>query len=173
MAYCHIPYEKRSKLDQTAKKGYLEGYSETSKAYRIYIPSNMKIVVRRDAKFTEDRAFRKPREMLAKDQSGDVLLVKEKQGQQEGQAREHTPGSSTITSTSISSEGGNADSSQQMKRQDREEELVEPPTTSGRTSREVRQTPRDIEDFVGAPRTEKRHEPRRGIVDNQIDTKHW
>jgi len=103
----------------------------------------------------EDRAFRKSREMPAEDQSGDVLLVQEKQGQQ-GQVGKHTPGSSTITSTSISSEGGNADASQQMKRQDREEELVEPPTTSGRTSREVQQTPRDVEDFVRALITEKR-----------------
>jgi len=33
---------------------------------------------------------------------------------------------------------------------------MEPPTTSGRTSREVRQTLRDAEEFVGAPRAEKR-----------------
>lgn len=32
MAYCHIPDEKQSKLDQTAKKGFLLGYSDTSKA---------------------------------------------------------------------------------------------------------------------------------------------
>jgi len=46
VAYCHIPDEKRSKLDQTAEKGYLVGYIETLKAYRIYIPSSKKIVVR-------------------------------------------------------------------------------------------------------------------------------
>lgn len=34
--------------------------------------------------------------------------------------------------------------------------MIEPPTTSGRTNREVRQTLRDVEEFVGAPRTEKR-----------------
>ena len=51
--------EKRTKLDQTAEKGFFVGYSETSKAYMIYIPSNMKTVVRRDAKFMEDRAFRR------------------------------------------------------------------------------------------------------------------
>eukprot|EP00253_Pinus_taeda_P008819 PITA_08819 len=61
-----------------------------------------------------------------------------------------------MTSTSISSEGGNVDSSQQMEQQDQEEELVELPTTSGRTSREVRQTLRDTEEIVGAPRTKKR-----------------
>ncbi len=59
MAYCHIPDEKRSKLDQTAEKGYLVGYSKNPKAYRIYIPENRKIVVRQDEKFMEDRAFRK------------------------------------------------------------------------------------------------------------------
>lgn len=42
MAYCHIPDEKRNKLDQTAEKGYLVGYNETSKAYRIYIPGKQK-----------------------------------------------------------------------------------------------------------------------------------
>jgi len=115
VAYCHILDEKRSKLDQATEKGYLVGYNETSKAYKIYVPGTRKIVVRQDAKFMENRAFKKFREMPAEDQSGDVLLVQEKQGKQEGQAGEHTPGSSTITSTSISLEGGNADASQQMK----------------------------------------------------------
>jgi len=43
-----------------------------------------------------------------------------------------------------------------MERQDEEEELIEPHTTSGRTSREVRQTLRDAKEFGGAPRIEKR-----------------
>ena len=33
---------------------------------------------------------------------------------------------------------------------------MDPPTTSGRTSRELRQILRDAEEFVGAPRNEKR-----------------
>lgn len=33
---------------------------------------------------------------------------------------------------------------------------MEPPTISGRTSREVRQSLRDIEEFIRAPRAEKR-----------------
>ena len=44
--------------------------------------------------------------------------------------------------------------SQQVQQQ--EEEQLEPRTTSGRTSREVRQTLRDVEEFIGAPRAEKR-----------------
>ena len=64
--------------------------------------------MRRDAKFMEDRAFKKSREMPAEGQSLDVPLVQEKQGQQGGQTLE----SSTVTSTNISSEGGNTNSSQ-------------------------------------------------------------
>jgi hypothetical protein len=59
IVYCHIPVEKRTKLDPTTEKGILVGYSETSKAYRVYIPSTRKIVERRDIKFEEERAFRK------------------------------------------------------------------------------------------------------------------
>jgi hypothetical protein len=58
IAYCHIPAEKRTKLDPTTEKGILVGYSETSKAYRIYIPSTRKTVLRRDVKFEEERALR-------------------------------------------------------------------------------------------------------------------
>jgi transposase InsO family protein len=36
--YIHIPKEKRTKLESSGRKGIFVGYSETSKAYRIYIP---------------------------------------------------------------------------------------------------------------------------------------
>ena len=36
--YIHIPKEKRTKLDPSIKKGIFVGYSESSKAYRIYFP---------------------------------------------------------------------------------------------------------------------------------------
>jgi hypothetical protein len=35
--YIHIPKEKRNKLEASGKKGNFVGYSETSKAYIIYI----------------------------------------------------------------------------------------------------------------------------------------
>jgi len=57
LTYSHVPSEKRIKLEPMAEKGIFVGYNETSKAYRIYIPSLRKIVVRRDVKFEEDRAF--------------------------------------------------------------------------------------------------------------------
>jgi hypothetical protein len=36
--YFHVPKEKRTKLDPSGRKGTFVGYSESSKAYRIYIP---------------------------------------------------------------------------------------------------------------------------------------
>jgi hypothetical protein len=36
--YIHVPKEKRTKLDPSGRKGTFVGNSESSKAYRIYIP---------------------------------------------------------------------------------------------------------------------------------------
>ena len=36
--YIHVPKDKRTKLEPSSKKGTFVGYSESSKAYRIYIP---------------------------------------------------------------------------------------------------------------------------------------
>ena len=54
LTYSHVSSEKRTKLDPTAKKGILVGYIETTKGYRIYIPGQRKVVVRRDVRFKED-----------------------------------------------------------------------------------------------------------------------
>jgi hypothetical protein len=35
--YIHVPKEKRTKMEPSGKKGIFVGYSETSKAYRIYV----------------------------------------------------------------------------------------------------------------------------------------
>ena len=37
-------------------------YDETAKTFRIYLPSQRKVLVRRDVKFEEERAFMKSRE---------------------------------------------------------------------------------------------------------------
>ena len=63
LTYSYVPKEKRTKLGPIADKGIFVGYSETSKAYRIYIPAKRKVVVRRDVKFEEERAFRRTREL--------------------------------------------------------------------------------------------------------------
>ena len=61
LTFSHVPFEKRTKLDPTTKKGIFVGYDETSKAFHIYLPSSRKVVVRREVRF-EERAFRKSRE---------------------------------------------------------------------------------------------------------------
>eukprot|EP00253_Pinus_taeda_P003200 PITA_03200 len=68
ITYSYIPKEKRTKLEPTAEKGIFVGYSETSKAFRIYIPAQKKVVIRWDVKFKEDKAFRRSRELEYLDQ---------------------------------------------------------------------------------------------------------
>ena len=63
LTYSHVPSEKRTKLEPTAEKDIFVGYDETAKAFRIYLPSQRKVVVRRDVKFEEERAFRRSREL--------------------------------------------------------------------------------------------------------------
>jgi hypothetical protein len=61
--YIHIPKKKRTKLEPSGKKRTFVGYSETSKAYRIYIPGQKFIEVSRDVTFHEEAAFRRAREL--------------------------------------------------------------------------------------------------------------
>ena len=63
LTYSHVPSGKRRKLEPTAEKGIFVGHDETSKAFRIYLPSQRKVVVRRNVKFEEERAFRKSRDL--------------------------------------------------------------------------------------------------------------
>ena len=63
-----LPKEKRTKLEPTTEKGIFVGYSETSKAFRVYIPSSRKVVIRRDVRFEEDRAFKRSWELEYLDQ---------------------------------------------------------------------------------------------------------
>ena len=37
LTFSHVPFEKRTKLEPIAEKGIFVGYSETSKAFQIYI----------------------------------------------------------------------------------------------------------------------------------------
>ena len=39
LTFSHVPFEKSTKLELMTEKGIFVGYSETSKAYRIYIPA--------------------------------------------------------------------------------------------------------------------------------------
>jgi hypothetical protein len=57
--YIHVPKDKRKKLEPSGKKGIFIGYSESSKAYRIYVPSQQKVEINRDVTFDENITFGK------------------------------------------------------------------------------------------------------------------
>ena len=53
LTYPHVPYEKRTNLEATGERGIFAGYDEASKDYRIYLPTQRKVVVRREMIFEE------------------------------------------------------------------------------------------------------------------------
>jgi hypothetical protein len=61
--YIHVLEEKRTKLEPSSLKGILVGYNESSKAYKIYVPSQRKIVVSWDVKVDEDAWSSKSQEL--------------------------------------------------------------------------------------------------------------
>jgi hypothetical protein len=54
VCYYHVPSEKSTKLDPMGEKGILVGYSEVSKAYRIFVSARRRIVVSRGVQFEEE-----------------------------------------------------------------------------------------------------------------------
>ena len=65
--YIHIPKEKGTKLYPLGNKGIFVGYSERSKAYRIYFPRFKKIDISRDVNFDEDSSYNKSRKRPVED----------------------------------------------------------------------------------------------------------
>jgi hypothetical protein len=63
LVYIHVPKEKRTKLGPSGKKGTFVGYSEISKAYRIYVSWKKYIEVSRDVTFYEEATFRRSKEL--------------------------------------------------------------------------------------------------------------
>jgi hypothetical protein len=55
IAYAHIPSELRKKLDDKSEKCIFNGYSETSKACRLYNPITKKLILSKDVKFMENQ----------------------------------------------------------------------------------------------------------------------
>ena len=65
--YIHIAKDKRTKLDPSEQKGIFVGYSESSKAYRIYFLGFKKINISRHVTFDEDTAYNKSRKRPAEE----------------------------------------------------------------------------------------------------------
>ena len=61
LVYIHIPKEKWTKLDPSRKKSIFVGYSESSKAYKLYFLGFKTIDISRDVTFDEDSAYKKSR----------------------------------------------------------------------------------------------------------------
>ena len=57
VCFSYVPQVKRDKLDKKAELRVFIGYSNTSKAYRIFQPQNGKILESRDVKFMEDQQW--------------------------------------------------------------------------------------------------------------------
>ena len=96
--------------------------------------------MRRDVKFMEEKAFRRSRELSSTTQSKEEPMVQPQQLASENSVA--SPRHSDPKDVSL----------EDLK----EGEPIDLPTTSGRTSRELRQILKDAEDFVGIPRNEKR-----------------
>ena len=58
LTYSLVPSEKRTKLEAIGEQGIFVGYDETSKDFRIYLPTQRKVVVRRVVKFEEEKSFK-------------------------------------------------------------------------------------------------------------------
>lgn len=57
VAYAHIPEDIRNKLDDKSERCIFVGYSEKSKAYKLFNPITKKTIISRDVKFLEDQAW--------------------------------------------------------------------------------------------------------------------
>jgi hypothetical protein len=57
VAYAHVPEEMRRKLDDRSERCIFVGYSEESRAYRLYNPITKKYVINRDVQFKEEEAW--------------------------------------------------------------------------------------------------------------------
>jgi hypothetical protein len=65
--FVHVPKEKRTKLDPFGKHGIFVCYSDTSKAYMIYIHGHQKVEISQDVTFDESATFSKSKQGCAKE----------------------------------------------------------------------------------------------------------
>ena len=52
-----MPYELRNKLDKKGQKCIFVGYSEDTKAYKLYDPIVRKVIINRDVQFVENKSW--------------------------------------------------------------------------------------------------------------------
>jgi len=57
VAYVLVPYELRKKLDNKGEKCIFVGYSDESKAYKLYNPLTKKVIISKDVHFIEEETW--------------------------------------------------------------------------------------------------------------------
>ena len=57
VSYSLVPSKLRKKLDDKIEKCIFIGYSEESKAYRLYNPISKKLIIRMEVKFEEEYSW--------------------------------------------------------------------------------------------------------------------
>lgn len=72
-AMVHVPKANRKKLDEKSTECIFLGYSDESKAYRLYNTATKKIIISRDVVFIENRP--NPEQVISKDISNDDMFV--------------------------------------------------------------------------------------------------
>jgi hypothetical protein len=75
LVYIHVPNEKRTTLEPSSIKDIFVGYSKTSKAYQIYIPTQRKSMVNRYVHFEEDGWSLKSQQPSIEIGEGEKLVV--------------------------------------------------------------------------------------------------
>ncbi|MCO5564554.1 hypothetical protein L7F22_018218 [Adiantum nelumboides] len=58
LAFTHVPDEKKKKLDDKLRRCILVGYSDVSKAYKLYDPIKKESFISRDVIFDENTSFK-------------------------------------------------------------------------------------------------------------------
>jgi hypothetical protein len=175
LTFSHVPSDKRTKLDPATKQGILVGYSELSKAYRIYIPPLRKVVVSRDVRFEEDRAFQRSLESrmgIEDDAEAPIAVSEGAQPQTSSTPVSGVTGSPCTASGSQSehvqsdgaqtSEGAQTSGSQSVETSPEavtlgQRDLTSPLTTSGkRRPRWFQETLKEARENVGEPKNQIR-----------------
>jgi hypothetical protein len=168
--FSHVPLERRTKLDRTTQQGILVGYSKVSKSYHIYIPPHRKVVVSRDVRFEEDKAFARSLESrvgVEDDAELPVAVSEGAQPQSLGTPVSGVIGSPCTASGSQSdgaqtSEGVQTSGSQSVEASPEaitlgQRDLISPLTTSGkRRPRWFQETLKEARENVGEPKSQIR-----------------
>ena len=73
--YSHVPFEKRTKLEATGEHGIFVGYVDKLNAFWIYLLAQRKVVVRREVRFEEEKAFKRSLDSEMEDQQGTTQVT--------------------------------------------------------------------------------------------------